>query len=125
MRITRKFIFTLSCLLLAPGLFAQNIGFLRKGPVAYLSDAEIQMLKDSIKEALENPVDGETVQWSNAESGHSGNITTLDTDEDYDTICRTVRIHTKAGGRAGSGIFRLCKAEDGSWRFAPTTTDKP
>lgn len=98
---------------------AQNIGFLRRGPVAYLSPEEQDMVREAFARALNDTADNETVEWENPESGHSGRIEVLDTHEDYGTTCRTVRTWTTAGGREGGGIYRLCKADDGSWRFAP------
>lgn len=98
---------------------AQNIGFLIRGPVADLSPEEQDMLREAFARALNEAADSETVEWENPESGHAGRIEVLDTHEDYGTTCRTVRTWTTAGGREGGGIYRLCKADDGSWRFAP------
>ena len=98
---------------------AQNIGFLSKGPIAYLNDEEKAMLSEALNQALENGKDGEVVTWENPGSGNNGRIELLDTHEDYGTICRTIRTQTSADGREGGGIYRLCLADDHSWRFAP------
>ena len=98
---------------------AQNIGFLSKGPVAYLDDDEKAMLSATLKHALENNSDGESTEWDNAKSGHNGRIEIIDTHEDYGTTCRTIRAHTSAGGKEGGGVYRLCRADDNTWRFAP------
>ena len=98
---------------------AQNIGFLRSGPVADLSPEEQDMVRDAFARALNEAADSETVEWENPESGHAGRIEVLDIHEDYGTTCRTVRTWTTAGGREGGALYRLCKADDGSWRFAP------
>lgn len=105
--------------LLASPATAQNIGFLGKGPIAYLDDDEKAMLSAALSHALENSDDGESVVWDNPESGHNGRIEIVDTHEDYDTTCRTIRTHTSAGGREGGGVYRLCRADDNTWRFAP------
>jgi surface antigen len=106
-------------MLCAESSLAQNIMFLRQGPVAYLNETDKDMLRDVFAQALKTGKDGEKISWNNPDSGHSGNITVLDTHEDFGTTCRTVRTYTEAGGRTGGGIFRLCLADDGSWRFAP------
>ena len=98
---------------------SQNIGFLHQGPIAYLDDVDKQILTDSFNAALNDGDDGETIAWTNPASGNSGKLKVLDTHTDYGTTCRTVRTFTKAGGREGGGIYRLCLADDESWQFAP------
>ncbi len=121
----RLIILTITALL-SSAATAQNIGFLSKGPIAYLSDEERTLLSETLNQALENAADGESVTWENPKSGHNGRIEILDTHEDYDTTCRTIRTHTSAAGREGGGVYRLCRADDESWQFAPRRrTDKP
>ena len=111
--------------LLSSTAIAQNIGFLSKGPVAYLNDDDKALLSETLNQALEDSDDDERVTWENPKLGHNGWIEILDTHEDYDTTCRTIRTHTSAAGREGGGIYRLCRADDGSWQFAPRRrTDK-
>ncbi len=99
--------------------FAQNINFLHRGPVAYLDDVDKQILSDTLKAALTDGADGETLAWSNPDTGNHGTIEVIDTHEDYGTTCRTVRTHMQASGREGGGVYRLCLAEDDTWQFAP------
>lgn len=103
----------------ASALPAQNFNFLSKGPVAYLNEADEALLRAAFDEALDAKADGEMIEWSNPDSGHSGTITMLDTHEDYGTTCRTLRTFTRAAGREGGGDYRLCRAEDATWQFAP------
>ncbi len=106
-------------ILLTSAASAQNIGFLSKGPIAYLDEDEKAMLSEALNQALENSADGETVTWENPKSGNHGKIEMLDTHEDYGTTCHTVRTYTHASGREGGGVYRLCLADDNTWRFAP------
>ena len=98
---------------------AQNIGFMTKGPVAQLSEAEKAEMSKTLTEALENAADNEVVSWGDRDSGTHGDIKLIDTHEDFDTTCRTILARTTAAGRSGGGEYRLCRAEDGTWRFAP------
>jgi len=98
---------------------AQNIEFLHRGPIAYMDEVDKQILTDTFNAALGNAEDGESVKWSNPDSGNHGTIKIIDTHEDYGTTCRTVRTHSEAGGREGGGIYRLCLADDDTWQFAP------
>jgi surface antigen len=99
--------------------FAQNINFLHRGPVAYLDEVDKQILSDTLNAALADASDGESLAWSNPDSGNHGTIEVIDTHEDYGTTCRTVRTHMQASGREGGGVYRLCLAEDDTWQFAP------
>ena len=105
--------------MIAGAATAQNIEFLYRGPIAYLNDVDKEILTRTFDNALKDAADGETVAWSNPDSGNGGTVEVLDTHEDYDTTCRTVRTHTKAAGREGGGIYRLCLADDDTWQFAP------
>jgi surface antigen len=118
MTISNLLFVTFLLAVLAAPVTAQNIGFLHKGPVAYLSEDEKDKLKETVSSALNNAVDGETVEWSNPDSESEGPITVRDTHTDYATTCRSIRTVSKAGGREGGGVYRLCKAEDDCWRFA-------
>lgn len=104
---------------------AQNINFLHRGPVAYLNDADKQILTETLKAALNDAPDGETLAWSNPDSGNNGTIEVLDTHEDYETTCRTIRTNMQASGREGGGVYRLCRAEDDTWQFAPRRREPP
>jgi len=98
---------------------AQNIEFLHRGPIAYMDEVDKQILSETFNAALSSAEDGESVKWTNPDSGSNGTIEVLDTHEDYGTTCRTVRTHSEAGGREGGGIYRLCLADDETWQFAP------
>ena len=103
---------------------AQNIEFLHRGPIAYMNDIDKEILSKTLQTALDETADGESLRWSNPDSGSEGTIEVLDTHEDYGTTCRTVRTHSKASGREGGGVYRLCRADDDSWQFAPKRRQK-
>ena len=111
-------ILTLAILLVMPAA-AQNIGFMSKGPIAYLNDSEKKLLKETLKQALNDGDDGETITWNHPDTGSNGIIELLDTHVDFGTTCRTINTQTSAQGREGGGRYRLCKADDDTWRFAP------
>ena len=105
--------------LAVPCLQAQNINFLSRGPVAHMDETDKAMLREAVGEALNNRADGDSVEWVNPDTEHGGTITLVDTHEDYGTTCRSIRTRTQAAGRSGGGNYRLCKAEDDTWQFAP------
>ena len=115
----RKFLIASIAVGTGGSLAAQNLTFLEKSPISYLTASDEELVRAAWAEALNDRADGETVEWQNDETGHFGSIRVLDTHEDFGTTCRTVRSRTRAGGLDGGGRWRACKADDGSWRFAP------
>ncbi len=84
-----------------------------------MDETDKAMLREAVGEALNNRADGDSVEWVNPDTEHGGTITLVDTHEDYGTTCRSIRTRTQAAGRSGGGNYRLCKAEDDTWQFAP------
>ena len=97
---------------------AQNMSFLRKSPIAWMDAKDQAILRAALDDALAAP-DGTTRDWKNPETGSFGRIQALDTHEDMGTTCRNIRMRSEAGGRKGAGNYRLCLADDDTWRFAP------
>jgi surface antigen len=120
----------LLALLLASVVFpaaAQNTSFLRKSPVAGMDAKDQAILRAALDEVLAAP-DGTTKDWKNPETGSFGRIQVLDSHKDMGTTCRNVRMSSEASGRKGAGNYRLCLADDNTWRFAPnqsSTAAKP
>ncbi len=59
---------------------------------------------------------GETISWSNPESGNSGTITP--TREGYSTSSRYCREYTQeifVGGRSETAVGQACQNSDGTW----------
>lgn len=105
--------------LTVPFVSAQNINFLHRGPIAQMDDADKAILREAVADALNNQPDGATVEWKNPGTDSGGTITLVDTHEDYGTTCRSIRTRSRAAGRSGGGNYRLCRAEDDTWQFAP------
>lgn len=111
--------------LTTPIALAQNINFLNRGPIAHMDDTDKAILREAVADALNNHADGQTVDWKNPGTGNGGTITLLDTHQDYGTTCRSLRTRSQAAGRSGGGNYRLCKAQDGTWQFAPNRRTNP
>ncbi len=106
--------------MMAVPIHAQNTAFLRSAPVAFLNDEDVEILLSTLQAAMNEQPDGSTVTWTNAKTGHSGVINITNTHPDYDTTCRRVEMANQAAGRTGRGTFRMCKADNGKWKFAPS-----
>ena len=119
MKITTHVVAVTAFVLATIPLLAQNTWFWNSAPVAYLNEEDVEILLSTLQAAMNEEADGETVTWNNTKTGHSGVMTVTNTHPDYDTTCRHVEMANQAAGRTGRGTFRMCKADDGNWRFAP------
>jgi len=122
MKLRMTGIFVLLSVLAANTTLAQNTMFLRKSPIAHLNEDDREILRETINQALESP-DGTVLDWSNEKTRSGGRVKVLDTEETEGMVCRNIRARNQARGRLADGTYRLCKAEDGTWRFA--TVSKP
>ncbi len=113
-----------SLVLVTIPLHAQNTWFWNSAPVAHLTDEDVEVLLSTLQAAMNEQPDGSTVTWTNSKTGHSGVIDITNTHRDYDTTCRQVEMANQAAGRTGQGTFRMCKADDGKWKFAPSQQAK-
>jgi surface antigen len=104
-----------SLTLLPASVWAFNTSFLRDAPLAYFTDTDWSMFKDTLYRALNENKDGAAAQWNNASSGSSGEVTPLSTREVKGMTCRQTRIVNRAQGLSATGEYLLCKTTDGEW----------
>lgn len=109
-----------ACMVLASlPVSAQNLSFLRESPFGWMDEADQQILTAAVDELLEEP-DDTVKDWANPDSTALGRLKVFGTHEDYGTTCRNIKMRIESKGRKDGGVVRLCKAEDGVWKFAPT-----
>ena len=111
-------VLAVSASLVTPAV-AQNYAFLSRMPVAYLTDADRALLSENLGKAMNELADGDSVTWTNPDTQSTGTISVRESHEDYGTRCRSFRMSLEAKGRSGAGDYRMCRADDGSWKFAP------
>jgi len=119
MTIKRLALMVVSSTLFCAAVSAQNILFLRESPIGWMDELDQQILVAAVDDLLEQPDDTVT-DWSNPDTDAHGRLKVFDTHEDYGTTCRNMKMLNEAKGRREGAVVRLCKAEDGSWKFAPT-----
>jgi len=100
---------------------AFNTTFLRDAPLAYFTDKDWSMFKDTLYHALNEGSDGVAVRWSNSSSGANGAVTPLNTREVNGMKCRETRLVNYAQGLSAQGDYLLCKAADGEWTIGGPT----
>jgi len=92
-------------------------GFLRDTPTAAFNAKDWDLLRNAVRDAVENGASGDPVEWKNPDNGHSGKVTAARAFESEEgRNCRKVLIESTAGGHSGTTKYDLCRYEDGIWR---------
>lgn len=90
--------------------------FLDKLSATDLVPADWQLLRQNINLALYELGDGESVGWTEPESGHSGGVRVISTVAGQERTCRRVRVSVDATAGSDDGIFELCRTGNtGFW----------
>ena len=111
-----RWVVCLSLLLTGSAVYSQAMYFLADGP--RLTAADNELFKAAAGQALNDTANDESVKWSNPDTGARGVITPLDTViDDVYGVCRHVRVSNEARGKRRSGVYRACKATNGTWRL--------
>ena len=105
-----------ACLVSSVAL-GQGFDWLRMSPVSQYDDEDWEMLYAAAGEVLENGTAGVTAEWSNPRTGNSGSISVIDSFERNGRPCHSTRFMNRTATLSGSGIFVLCKVEDGTWKL--------
>lgn len=92
-----------------------NLSFTDESALTHFSDNDWTKLKATAVEALDNSPDGSHHFWQNDETGHSGTITIISTNEQKDIVCREAKFVNSAESLTSSTAAILCK-EDGEWK---------
>lgn len=119
MRKTVKFIVLLGMVLsglAASTAHAQLWSWATESAVAKFSPEDIDLLKATAADALNNHPDDTELSWTNAETGHFGSITVFGTKEIEGQTCRQVLIKNNAETVQGSAQYFVCQQEDGKWQ---------
>jgi len=83
-----------------------------------LDKADQQYAARAQQQAQTAPI-GQTIVWSNPESGHSGTITPVREGRMASTgeYCREFQQNVQVGGRSQQAYGTACRQPDGSWRI--------
>jgi hypothetical protein len=119
---------SLASLLHAPLSRAQPVDesprywFLDRLSAGDLVPADWELLRQNILLALYELGDGESVGWSEPESGHSGSVRVISTVTAGDGTCRKLRVSVDVDAGSDDGVFELCRTgSTGFWRLTTST----
>ena len=75
-------------------------------------------LEQAEQQAIAAPI-GETIAWSNPDSGNSGTVTPVrdGTERESGAYCREFQQTVTVGGRSEEAYGQACRKEDGTWEI--------
>jgi hypothetical protein len=98
--------------------------FIADAPIAKFSDQDRELFYAQALAALNDAADGEDVAWSNPASFARGVVTPVRTVTDpVYGLCRQVRVSNEVGTVRRSGLYRACRASNGTWRLLSAGAD--
>ncbi len=118
----RHFSLLFLLVLCVPVAQASNWQWLRNTGLETLSDADWEILSETINTTLDTAVDGETRQWNNPESGNRGEIDILGSSSSGDRPCRQVRITTQTSKKRDGEALTFCKNPENQWLITPSSS---
>ncbi len=86
--------------------------------ISRFTPEDIDLLKATAADALNNHPDDTELTWKNADTGHSGSVKVFDTKEVSGQTCRQVFIQNNAKTIKGSAQYFVCQQEDGKWQVS-------
>jgi surface antigen len=110
-------IVTALALLVAGSVFAAGLGFMSKGPMARFNAADMTLFNDALARAQAAPQPGTAIDWANEKTGSAGSVTPLRLFEDGGLPCRELKIVNRHQTMEESGVYTMCRQQDGRWMF--------
>ena len=96
--------------------------FLDRLAASDLVPADWALMRQNIKLALYELQDGESVEWNEPVSEHSGSIRVISTVTEKDRECRRLRVSVDVDAGSDDGVFELCRpGNTGFWRLTTST----
>ncbi len=103
-----------------------NLNMPEESALTLFSDSDWDTMKAHARKVLNEDADGDTQEWLNSETGHSGNITALSTNTINGMLCRNTQFINIAENTSSTTLVNLCK-QDNKWfeeSMRKTTTVK-
>ena len=108
-------LFSVAILVTAFESQARPWGWAKRLPVNHYTPEDIEIVKQVMRQALEEGDNGGVFEWSNPDSGHSGSVSPrTDTLQDGKR-CRQTRFTSHTQGEQNVSEFFLCRQADGVW----------
>jgi surface antigen len=82
-----------------------------------LSDPDLELLKQAVRQALESQKAGTTVEWAGKQTKRAGRVTLLRVFQLNGMPCGEVE-HVFTDGSGSRYVLPFCRAADGAWKVA-------
>jgi surface antigen len=83
-----------------------------------MDDVDRMKMAQAQHESLENGRSGDQTTWTNPDTGHSGSISPLSTNQTSDgKYCREFQQEVVIGGETEQAFGTACRQPDGSWKI--------
>lgn len=94
---------------------------LKNTAVSKFSSSDYALMKARVDQALAADKDGDTLEWSNAQTGAAGTVTPVNRLDWNGMPCRRLNItnlYGKTSGKtSGKGIYKFCEKPAGRWKL--------
>ncbi len=104
---------------------AVNFGFMKNSPISRFDDMDLEIFQSTVISALDNAGDGQVVNWENPDSGFTGQVFMLSTDDSGSQVCRQIRIVNVAGNLNSNLHYNACKDDIAGWQIVPAQGPPP
>lgn len=94
---------------------ARGWAWAKRLPISQYGPEDTAIFHAHVDQALGEAENGERVEWSNPDSGYSGAIIPLTTEQLDGMSCRQTRFESQADQASNVSEFLLCQQPDGSW----------
>jgi surface antigen len=96
-------------------LASTEMRWLRDEPARHFTDRDWEILQQQTQEVLSSATDGETVEWTNPDSGAHGEMTPQSAAAYQGMPCRSMKMVNHAGNVSAESTFDYCQRPDGTW----------
>jgi surface antigen len=92
-----------------------ELRWLNNAPARHFTEQDWRILIEHVERVLNETPDGETVEWTNEESGAHGLLTPGSTGEHDGMTCRNLEMENHARNVSATSNHEYCQRPDGSW----------
>ena len=84
---------------------------------ARFTEVDLQLFRNTLADALETDMDGNSRRWVNPNTGNFGRIKIIRTLGSKESRCRQVRVSNtlKHRNTKASNVFTYCRGDDANW----------
>jgi surface antigen len=87
-------------------------------PLAHFKGKDRETFDMVLYAVLDDGKPGTTRTWSNPETKAAGEVKAVKSFTRGESVCRTVHVSNRAGGRTSSANYNFCKSAQGKWVLA-------